>query len=195
MTCIVGLTENGVTWIGGDSLGSNGYSGTIYKQPKVFHSKDSSEVVMGYTGTFRMGQLLGYAKGLFDELSLSKNEINHEYMVSDFVPNLQALFSSGGVEKNEKGEKTCGTFLLGYKGNLFEVQSDYSVLESSDNYSSCGSGDSFALGSLKTTEGMDMTPAERIHKALQSANKFSISVSPPFSIINTKTKEVMTFNE
>lgn len=34
MTCIVGFTnrEAGITYIGGDSLGSNGYSGVLKKR-------------------------------------------------------------------------------------------------------------------------------------------------------------------
>ena len=39
MTCIVGLVHEGVTYIGGDSLGSNGYSKTVRKDKKVFKLK------------------------------------------------------------------------------------------------------------------------------------------------------------
>ena len=38
MTCIVGVFDqhNDCCWIGGDSLGSNGYSKSVQSQPKVF---------------------------------------------------------------------------------------------------------------------------------------------------------------
>lgn len=162
MTCIVGLTENGVTWIGGDSLGSNGYDGMLEKQSKVFHSKDTRSSIMGYTSSFRMGQLLKYSTGLFDELSIEKDKIDHEYLVTKFIPNLQNLFSNGGFERNNSGAKSSGEFLLGYKDKLFKVQSDYSILESYENYDACGSGEAFALGSLKTTEGMNIKAVDRI---------------------------------
>lgn len=195
MTCIVGLIDNGITYIGGDSCGSNGYSGDTYRQPKVFHCKDTNNAVMGYTSSFRMGQLLMYAKDLFDELSISKDEINHEYLVTKFIPNVQKLFSNGGFEKNTNGEKSSGEFLLGYKHKLYKIQNDYSVLESMNNYDACGCGEGYALGSLKTTEGLNMSPIERIHKALQSASKFSVGVSAPFHIINTDNDNVVEFKD
>ena len=195
MTCIVGFVENGVTWMGADSLGSNGWSMAVEKRPKAFHSKDSSDIVIGGTTSFRMLQLLQYSNGLFDELSLSKSQINHEYMVSKFIPNLQKLFSDGGFEKVDSGVKKSGEFLLGYKDNLFKVQSDYSVLENNTNYNACGCGEDFAMGSLKTTEGMDILPEDKIRKALQAASAFSTGVAPPFIIINTNNADIIRFED
>lgn len=197
MTCIVGFTdkEKGITYLGGDSLGSNGYSGMLNKQHKVFHAQDSKNIVMGYTSSFRMGQLLMFGEGLFDELSLNKNNIDYKYLVTKFIPNLQKLFSNGGYERSNSGEKIAGEFLLGYKDNLFKIQSDYSILEANCNYDACGSGEDFALGSLRTTESMDLTPIERIHLALQSASTFAVGVAPPFYVINTNDNEIVEFKD
>ena len=40
MTAIVGFTDkkNNVTWIGSDSLGSNGFSKAVQANPKCFHN-------------------------------------------------------------------------------------------------------------------------------------------------------------
>ena len=55
MTCIVGVLdkENGGVWVGGDSLGSNGHTGSVYNQSKVFRNKSREDVVIGSTGSFR----------------------------------------------------------------------------------------------------------------------------------------------
>lgn len=195
MTCIVGFIEKGTTWMGGDSLGSNGFNGSVNKHPKVFHSKDNKEIIMGYTSSFRMGQLLMFGKDLFDELSLVQNKIDYEYMVTKFIPNIQNLFAKGGYEKVNNSVKSSGEFLLGHKDRLYKVQSNYSVLESSDNYNACGGGEYFAVGALKAMEDIDLTPIERIHKALQAASKFCVGVSAPFHIINSENDEIITFNE
>jgi ATP-dependent protease HslVU (ClpYQ) peptidase subunit len=197
MTVIVGMIdkENGVTYLGGDSLGSNGYSKTVRNDKKVFKLKDTPNAILGYTSSFRMGQLLMYANNLIDELSIKNDKINHEYLVTNFVPNVINLFEKGGYSRNNSGEKTGGVFLLGYKDNLYKIESDYQVGISYDNYDACGSGEDYALGSLRTTENMDLSPIERIHLALQSASKFSVGVAPPFYIINTKTDEVIEFKE
>lgn len=195
MTCIVGLIdkEKGITYLGGDSLGSNGYSGVLRKDKKVFKLKDTKNVAIGYTSSFRMGQLLNYATGLIDKRD--EPNIDHEYIVTNFIPNIIKLFENGGYSRNNSGEKEGGTFLLAYKDKLWNIESDYQVGESFDNYDSCGSGSYFALGSLATTEDMDLSPVERIHLALQSASKYSVGVQPPFYIINTDNDEVIEFKE
>jgi ATP-dependent protease HslVU (ClpYQ) peptidase subunit len=191
MTCIVGLIDNGITYIGGDSCGSNGYSKVIRTDKKVFKLKDTSNAILGYTSSFRMGQLLMYASGLIDKRD--EPNINHEYLVTKFIPNIIKLFEDGGYSKNKSGEKTGGNFLFGYKDNLYQIESDFQVGISVDNYDACGCGEDYALGSLKTTEELNMSPIERIHKALQSASKFSVGVSAPFYIINTANGDVIEF--
>ena len=184
MTCIIGIKDkDGCLWMGADSLGSNGYSKGVDKQPKIFKSKDTDNVLIGSTGTFRQLQLLRYSK-IFPEVDLAKKEkLDHEYMVTKFIPELQKVFSRGGVEEIYKGIKSGGTFLIGHKDCLFKVQSDYSVLESADDYDACGSGEYFALGSLYSTK--HLKPKERIIEALKAAEHSSCGVQRPFVIINT----------
>jgi ATP-dependent protease HslVU (ClpYQ) peptidase subunit len=193
MTCIVGLIENGVTYIGGDSLGSNGVSKVSRKDKKVFKLKDTNNAILGYTSSFRMGQLLMYATGLIDKRD--EPDINHEYLVTKFVPNITKVFEGGGYAKSKDGEKRGGTFLFGYKSKLYKIESDFQVGESFDNYDACGCGEDFALGSLKSTENLSLSPEERIRIALQAASKFSVGVAPPYYIINTSNDEVVEFSD
>ena len=67
MTCIVGFTDkkNNVTWMGGDSLGSNGYTQAVNLAGKVFHNDVLNNIVIGGTSTFRHLDLLKYSKNLF----------------------------------------------------------------------------------------------------------------------------------
>ena len=195
MTCIVGLVKDGVTYIAGDSLGSNGYSGAVYKGKKVAHLDGKEEAIMGYTTSFRMGQLVEHSSGLIEEIALLKGEVDDKYLVTKFVPNLQKLYKEGGFEKVRDNQKIGGTFLLGFKNRLFCVQSDYSILESANHYDSCGCGEDFAMGAMKATENMKMTPEERLFTALESAAKFSTGVDAPFYIVNTVTKEVLELDE
>lgn len=57
MTCIVGLVDQGNVWIGGDSAGVGGYDLMLRADQKVFRNGD---FLMGFTSSFRMGQLLRY---------------------------------------------------------------------------------------------------------------------------------------
>lgn len=191
MTCIVGLVHNGITYIGGDSLGSNGYSKTVRLDKKVFKLKDTENAILGYTSSFRMGQLLMYAKGLID--SRDEPNIDHEYLVTKFIPNVIRLFEDGGYNRNNSGEKTGGHFLLGYKDKLYKIESDYQVGESINQYDACGSGEEFALGSLHSTQDLGLKPEDRIHYALLAASEFSIGVQAPFYILNTSNNEITKY--
>lgn len=194
MTCIVGLVDKDTVYIGADSLGSNGYSKTVRKDKKVFHLKDIERAVMGYTSSFRMGQLLMYGTGLIEKIDAYENKINHEYMVTKFIPNVIKLFDNGGYGKTDNGQKKGGEFLFGYKDQLYQIESDYQVGEPIEKYAACGSGEDFALGSLHSTKKIE-DPIERIRMALQAATNYSVGVAPPYYIINTKNNEVIEFKD
>ncbi|MFD0587695.1 hypothetical protein ACFQZE_06745 [Paenibacillus sp. GCM10027627] len=193
MTCIVGLVYRGVTYIGGDSLGSNGHSKTVRADKKVFHLKDINNAVIGYTSSFRMGQLLMYGTGLIDSRDEFQGKLNHEYLVTKFIPNVIKLFEEGGYMKIENGKKQGGHFLFGYKDKLYQIESDYQVGESILGYDACGSGEEFALGSLHSTAKIE-DPLIRIRMALQAASQFSVGCAPPYYIINTKNNEIVSYD-
>ena len=188
MTCIVGLVHNGITYLGADSLGSNGFTKTVRKDKKLFKLKDTDNALVGFTSSYRMGQLLMYAGGLIDKRD--EPDIDHEYLVTKFIPNVIKLFENGGYSRNNSGEKEGGDFLIAYKNKLYSIASDYQVGESIHNFDACGSGEYHALGSLYSTDGSDMTPQERIFKALESAEAFGCGVQRPFYIMNTKDNTV-----
>lgn len=187
MTCIVGLIDNGVLYMGGDSLGSNGITKRIYKNPKVYFANNSNDIIIGSTSSYRQLQILKY-ENLFDDADILKNkEIDHRYMVTKFIDGLQKLFEKKGIEENEKGVKNGGFFLIGHSKALYKVQSDYSVMETKEGYDAVGSGEEVALGSLCSTVGEE--PIERIKKALIAAEKHACGVQRPFVILNTDTKQ------
>ena len=55
MTCITGMVRNGHVYMAGDLMGSNGFTGRVYPDSKVFTNGD---FIVGYTSSFRMGQIL-----------------------------------------------------------------------------------------------------------------------------------------
>lgn len=176
MTCIVGIVNNDNVYIGGDSLGSSTYNKSVRKDAKVFRK---GKFLIGFTSSYRMGQLM-----MSDAFNLRKQNDNEDefmYMINAFIPALQKLFDKGGFGRQESGEKSGGTFLIGYKNRLFKIQDDYQVSETIDNYDACGSGQDFALGALAVINNK-ISPEEKIKLALETAEKFSPSVGRPFII-------------
>lgn len=176
MTAIAGVVEDGKVYIGGDSAGVGGLSLQIRADEKVFRS---GEFVMGYTSSFRMGQILRYH---LSPPTPYEGESGMAYMVRRFIPAVKDQLSSHGFQESHHGADHGGTFLVGYRGELYEVESDYQVAKLRKTYHACGCGADIALGSLHTTHGFDLSPRERIRLALEAAEQFSAGVRGPFLI-------------
>lgn len=192
MTCIVGVLdkENDCVYIGSDSLGSNGWTKAVYNPTKVFKSRNSKKVAIGVCGSYRCMDLLRYDEEIVPEIDvLKKTKIDHEYMVTKFVPRVIKIFKEGNVAEEE--ENRGSPFLVGTGNSLFEVQKDYSVLEAASGYDAVGSGYITALASLYSTKD-ETDIVARIVKALEASEDIVTSVQRPFVIINTKNDEVIT---
>lgn len=176
MTCIVGIVKDGKVYIGGDSLGSNGHTKSVFPRPKVFKNGD---FIIGYTSSYRMGQLL---EATFEppERLLSEND-DFKFLISKVVPAIKTCFSEAGFEATEDGQKFGGCFLLGYKHKLYKVQAEYSLLEIDE--AATGSGETFALGSLYSTKD-NITPEHRIEEAINAAAYHCVSVGGPVHIVS-----------
>ena len=186
MTCIIGFTdkEHGVSWIGGDSLGSNGYTKSSELSAKVFRNELFKNVLIGGTTTFLHLDLLRYSEDLFDEVDFyKKSEIDHKFMVTKFIPKVVKLFKQGIISSPET--ERGGNFIVATPGRVFEIQSDYSVLEPELGICSVGCGEEVAMGSLLTTMQMDMKPEDKIVMALKAAEQCCCGVQRPFRILCT----------
>lgn len=181
MTCIVGLIDKEKREIimGGDSAGTGGRLDIrIRKDPKVFVR---GPFIMGFTSSFRMGQLL-MSDERFTVRPQKGFESNYDYMVTSFVPAIQKLFADGGFLEEDNKVKSGGTFLVGYKDGLYCVESDFQVAEHLDDFNACGCGEDYAMGSLYATQGTGMESSERVYAALDAAEYFSAGVRRPFNI-------------
>jgi hypothetical protein len=174
MTCIVGLVHNGKVHIGGDSAGVDGRLGlTVRNDRKVFRNGD---FVMGFTTSFRMGQLLAF------NFNPPKPRVGVDvmaYMVTDFIEAARVRMKEGGYITVKDQVEHGGTFLVGYCGRLFLVGDDFQVGESMHGFDACGCGDHLALGSLRSTRNWE-NPRERLQEALETAEAFSGGVCAPF---------------
>lgn len=186
MTCIIGFTDpaNQISWIGGDSLGSNGYVKSVNTVSKVFKCASYPNVLMGGTGSFRHLDLLKYSEDLFSKTDYYEHtKIDHKYMVTKFIPQVITLFKNGVIGEDEKNRGE--NFIVALPGKVFEVQTDYSVLEPELPFVSVGCGEEIAIGSLLTTKDYDWSIKDKIVKALECAEQYSCGVQRPFHIINT----------
>lgn len=173
MTCIVGLVHNGDVYIGGDSAGIAGLSVTIRSDEKVF---GNGPFIMGFTSSFRMGQLLRYK---LSPPAQTVHQNDMEYMVTSFIDSCRQCFSQNGF--GDKDASVGGNFLVGYHGKLYNIEGDYQVGVPKLPFDAVGCGSDLALGAMFATEGLH--PEKRINAALAAASTFSAGVAPPFTIL------------
>lgn len=173
MTCIVGVADGKKVSLGADSCGSDGWLAVTRRDSKLFR-KD--EFLIGFTTSFRMGQLLEYATTLPKPPNDSESLFG--FMCTQFVDSIRSSLKLGGWSEKEKDKESGGTFLVGIRGRLFRVDSDYQVMESSFGFDAVGKGAQVAMGALHATKG-EVTSA-RLQKALEASEALCESVRPPF---------------
>lgn len=176
MTCIVGVVDEGRVFIGADSMAGNTatYLVTPRVQPKVFRN---GEMLIGYTTSFRMGQLLQYS---FKPPVRRQDQDVSEFFCVDVVNALRDCFKEAGFAGKQNEREEGGVFLVGYEGRLFVIESDYQVGEYAE-YMAVGCGESLAIGSLASTVGRK--GADRATKALEAAAKHCAFVCGPFVVM------------
>jgi len=182
VTAIAAIAENGVVYMGGDSAGVNvgNLELRTRKDTKVFKK---GLFLIGFTTSFRMGQLLKY---YFVPPEHPENMDIETYMNTFFIDYVKICFKNGGYGKIDGNNDSGGKFIVGYKGQLFSVDNDFQVAISSCNYEACGCGDDLCLGSLYTTSKIKMNPKKRIRIALAAAEEFSAGVRKPFNVLSMK---------
>lgn len=186
MTCIVGIEHDGKVYLGGDSIAIQDYQACAITDSKVFVV---GELAFGFAGSFRVGQLIRYG---FKAPVHAKGKSDMEYLVLDVIDAIRVLLKDkGSIKKENEEEETRTQFLVGYRGHLYYIDSDFHVGRIKDGYCALGAGMDIALGSLFSTEKLT-DPKERINTALSAAVKWSAAVRPPFTIVTLDSQKPKT---
>lgn len=179
MTCIIAKVHEGKVHMIGDREGSNGFIKHQYDlTPKVFKN---GEFIIGYTTSFRMGQILQYS---WTPPTKSLDDSDDKYIYKVVVDSIKKCFDDNSYGHKPKDEFIGGNFLLGWKGRLFEVQENLSVMEFA-GFASVGCGCYHALASMKTLEviGYKLEVEEQLATALLVAADSVSGVSKEYTYI------------
>lgn len=176
MTCIAALVRDGQVWLGADSAAVGGWTLQLRNgRSKLFRVGD---MLIGCTSSFRMVDLLRY------RLAAPPDDIPdlHRYLATDWIDEVREVFGKGGFRKRENERESGGTFLVGWRGCLFDVDDDFQVGEPASGYSAVGSGIEVALGALCVASRLDLEPEMVIRAALEAAEAHNIGVRGPFEV-------------
>lgn len=185
MTCIAAIIDkDGVGHIASDSLGSNGHTQDTYKNQKIFQL---GNMLVGYTSSYRMGQLIQY------NLSLPSRKVGQsldQYMYTDFIASVRSLLKEHGYLRIDSNEERIGSFLIVADGRIWHMQDDLSLLESEDSFDACGSGHDFAQATMHTLtqHKIRMTPSDVLREAIECASKYVSSVGGDVRILTNNSE-------
>lgn len=181
MTCIIGLEYSGKVYIGGDSASASGWDIRTTSLRKVFLN---GQYLIGYTTSFRMGQLLQYATlPEYPDTWSRDRDTTLRFMVTEFIPAVRKIFADEGYTRIDNNREEAGTFLIGYRGFLFNISDDFQVNQYQDGIASIGCGASYGLGALEILLNWHPDEPERnLISALQASGKFSNGVCPPYYV-------------
>jgi ATP-dependent protease HslVU (ClpYQ) peptidase subunit len=169
MTCIVGISHEGVVYIGGDRGTSDGSSILPLTRPKVAYNGD---YLIGYAGSQGIGELAHF----IDMPPITKDI--HKTLRTTFISSLKSAIEEYGNASHLEDNST--DWLVGVNGKLFEISSeDWHISEFT--YSAIGSGGIIALGSLHTSQRWQ-DQEKRIRYAIQAAVDISPTCLGPIDI-------------
>lgn len=174
MTCVVGLVNKNRVYLGVDSASVQGWTRRASQVSKVFRR---GPFLIGYTTSFRMGQLLEHHLNVAPQ---TDDQTDMTFMVTKFIEAVRVLLKEKGFTKIESNTEKGGQFLVGYRKHLYTIESDFQVGHMVETFDAIGSGAEFALGAMKA---LDRTaPMPRVRRALEIAAHFNMGVCGPFTI-------------
>lgn len=179
MTCIVGVQSKGRVYLGGDSAATSPMgSQTIIADKKVFVNGNVAIGICGSPKVLDPLRMIEFAKQKF-------RQNTREYVVSEIIPKIKSALKESGcvIEHPEHGEIFQGSLLIGVKGSLYRIESNFQIITDAHGFDAIGSGADIALGSLHSTKNFS-NPKKRIMSALNASATSNSGVRPPFAIVS-----------
>ncbi|HAO2060968.1 TPA: hypothetical protein IHJ80_003892 [Escherichia coli] len=195
MTCIIAHTDGVSSFIAGDKLGSNGFTKTVQTEPKVFEkefiklhddglTRTKEVIALGYTTSFRMGQLLNYNLNLPEQAA---GQTFSQYLVLKVIPIIRQMFKEEWGSRDPSQEVGGGQFIILHNHTIYEVQEDFSVLQPKTRITAVGSGTYHAIAAMQAYIEVENESKVPLHERIKSIFKIVsdnvTSVSAEFDVL------------
>jgi ATP-dependent protease HslVU (ClpYQ) peptidase subunit len=144
------------------------------KSPKIWQI---DRLLFGLVGSLSTAQLVNAVL----HKKLPKRKEGYALIQDLFLPLWNELYDP------ENGTEVEG--LASVDGEIYVIGMDKSIYAISDDYYAVGSGQDYALGSLYSTEKLDLSPKERLTQALEAASFYTYTVAPPFDFLTVSLKD------
>ena len=170
MTTVIAIqTHNGVEMIADSQINANGKP---YFHPDMVKIVERNKYLIGVAGRVIALQAIqnNWNPPAF---SATYKGTLYNFVVTKIVPSLKMFIEDAKIfTDKEKEEGELFSILLAIKGEVFEIDEDYSVSRRADGIYAIGSGADFALGAM-------MAGADPL-QAINIAALFDVNTHEPF---------------
>jgi len=172
MSCLIGYKAGNTFYLASDGAATT-EEGDI-RPILVKKIIRRGEYLIGFSGSVRTGQLL-------NEYYLP----DPPEMIEDFVEALKMNITDAGcLITSEYGTVlTQNSFIVIYRDKMYEILSDFQLNEVGGDFTAIGSGTAYAYGAMQVIQDLDLSPSDKLIKALDVVSKFQATVRPPHEVV------------
>lgn len=173
MTCIIGMCLGGSVYVAADRMASNGFTKFLVDRPKVFRKGD---FVIGYTTSFKMGQLLEFE---WNPPARLVSDTDEEFIYCKVVKSFEMLFKSLDHGSKSGSHYETGEFLFAYQGKLYKHHPQGFI--TSSEAMACGAGEYHAVAIIDTLlTHTELSPSEMFRETMRRVSRYVEGVSEDF---------------
>jgi ATP-dependent protease HslVU (ClpYQ) peptidase subunit len=177
----VSYESDGKVFLGGDSYLTYeaGYFATI-DELKVYKI---ANIGVGVCGSVAAEQVL---EKEIKKFAKNNKKITFSLFKDKFVPIFKSKIKSEDLmlATPNGGCMPPGAFIFAIEGKSYILEDDFSIWASSDCYAAVGAGAIPAKGAMEILKNIqDLTPEQKVLKALEVSAQISEQVKPPFTVI------------
>lgn len=180
MTAIAAIANGTTVTMGADAAGTDtSFSTTTATESKVWRA---GPLLFGASGSYRVAQLIRW------RMPVPVPEPSMEplaYLVGPLADAMVEVLEGGRALTTWQEDNTAAinesSLLIGFRGHVYEMYSDFGVNEEALGYAAIGSGAPVALGALAATEHIT-NARRRVRMALDAAERHNASVRGPMHI-------------
>jgi ATP-dependent protease HslVU (ClpYQ) peptidase subunit len=172
MTTIVGVEYDDHCVVAADSITVGG-NGRRYIHPSMTKIAERGAFLIAGAGDAQPCDALQHTWNPPRVLQKDKQDL-FNFMVSKVVPSMRECIKNSGYDPDKDDKEAGFDFLIAVGGQLFEVDTQFSVAKSKDRIYGVGSGAAFAMGALAAGATLEW--------AVEIAENFSVNTEGPILV-------------
>ena len=170
--------------MGADKMATNDNRVILIQDPKIFYINvnDSPEFLVGVSGNLRVLNIIKYNNQI---MNCQLTDDPYFNIINILIPYIQETLKNHNsfMEYEDEQANSDSHFLIGHKGKIFIVSSNYCITETYENFGVIGCGEEIAIGALEVLTRTEPYHTNIIDVTLKIVSKHIFGVSNTFDCL------------